>query len=73
MGVQLGVKRTAHSVPIGGSDQTPSSLDTLPAFAAAHHHGLLLQVSQGSPDRLFVATHELAGDLLWRDREQDAE
>jgi hypothetical protein len=49
MGLQLGVERTAHPVPIRRSDQTLGRLDTLPAFAAAHHHSLLLQIRQRSP------------------------
>ena len=73
MRVQLRVKRTAHPVPVGRGDQTPSPLDPLPAFAAAHHHGLLLQIPQGRPDRLLVAGDELARDLLRRDGEQHAD
>jgi len=62
-GVQLRVKRATHAMPVGGCDQTPGTLHTRSSGTAADHHRRVLEISQGGPDRLLVAGHELSGVL----------
>ncbi|HWX46271.1 MAG TPA: hypothetical protein VNY52_13250 [Solirubrobacteraceae bacterium] len=73
MRVQLRVERAAHPVPVGRRDQALPGLDVFAGVPATDHHRRVFQMSDRRPDRLFMAAHELARDVLRGDGEQDAE